>query len=287
MGGDLAPAVPVAAAAAAVAEHGLDIVLVGDPEALSATGSTLPFAASRGVIGMGEEGALAVRAKPEASIRVAVGLVADGRAGAVVSAGSTGATLAAALLGLGRLPGVRRPAIAAVLPVRGGGAGSGAVLVDAGGSTEVQPEGLLAHARMGVAYARARGVAAPRVGLLNVGTEAGKGSDLARAAGALLGGLTGFTGNVEPDGVLRGDVDVVVTDGFTGNILLKTVEALAGGGPDYGGPGAAVLLGVAGTVLVAHGAAGVSELVAALVTAEAVASEGLVDALGVLFHQTS
>lgn len=280
MGGDLAPVVPVAAAQAAVAEHGLDIVLVGDPEALRAAGSTLPFAASRGVIGMGEEGALAVRAKPEASIRVAVGLLAEGRADAVVSAGSTGATLAAALLGLGRLPGVRRPAIAAVLPVRGAGGGRGTVLVDAGGSTEVQPEGLLAHARMGLAYARARGVTAPHVGLLNVGTEPGKGSELARAAGALLEGLAGFAGNVEPDGVLRGDVDVVVTDGFTGNILLKTIEAMEGG-RDYGGPGAAVLLGVAGTVLVAHGAAGVSELVAALVTADAVAAEGLVGALGV------
>jgi len=281
MGGDHAPAVPVAAAVEAVAQHGLDIVLVGDPEALSAAGSTLPVVASGDVVGMGEEGALAVRAKPGASIRVAVGLVAEGNAGAVVSAGSTGATLAAALLGLGRLPGVRRPAIAAVLPVRGAGAGRGTVLVDAGGSTEVQAEGLVAHARMGLAYARARGVVEPRLGLLNVGTEPGKGSALARAAGALLEGLEGFSGNVEPDGVLRGDVDVVVTDGFTGNILLKTVEALQGNGRDYGGPGAAVLLGVAGTVLVAHGAAGVAELVAALVTADTVTAEGLVAALGV------
>lgn len=225
---------------------------------------------------MDEEGALAVRAKPESSIRAAVTLVAERRADAVVSAGSTGATLAAALLGLGRVRGVRRPAIAAVLPV---GERAGTVLVDAGGSTDVQPDALVTHARMGLAYARVRGVLEPRVGLLNVGTESGKGNELARSAEALLADLPGFVGNVEPGNVLAGTVDVVVTDGFTGNILLKTVEAMSGG-HSYGGPGAAVLLGVAGTVLVAHGAADVDELVTALRTADHVVAEGLVERVG-------
>lgn len=281
MGGDDAPRVPVAAATRAAAEHGLDIVLVGDPEALSAAGSDLPVAAATETIGMDEEGALAVRAKPHSSIRTAVAMVADGRAAAVVSAGSTGATLAAALLGLGRVAGVRRPAIAAVLPV---GHGAGTVLVDAGGSTDVQPEALVTHARMGIAYARVRGVAEPRLGLLNVGSEPGKGNELARSASTLLAEVQGFAGNVEPGGVLDGAVDVVVTDGFTGNILLKTVEALSGA-RGYGGPGAAVLLGVAGTVLVAHGAADVAELVTALRTADQVVAEGLVDRVGAALSQ--
>lgn len=273
MGGDDAPRVPAAAAALAVRKYGLDVVLVGDPAAVAATGvRDVPVVPADQVVGMGEEGALAVRAKPRASIRVAVGLVAEHAAAAVVSAGSTGATLAAALLGLGRLPGVRRPAIAAVLPAPGGGT----VLVDAGASMDVQPEALLAHARMGLAYARVRGVAQPRLGLLNVGTEPGKGTELARAAAALLAEVPGFAGNVEPRHVLTGKIDVVVTDGFTGNVMLKTLEA-ASVARSYGGPGAAVLLGIAGPVLVAHGAAGINELVMALRTADQVVSEKLVD----------
>jgi phosphate acyltransferase len=275
MGGDDAPRVPVAAAGRAVAELGLDVVLVGEPDALAASGAdpALPVAAATQIIGMGEDGALAVRAKPQSSIRTAIALVAEGHAAAAVSAGSTGATLAAALLGLGRIRGVRRPAIAAVLPF---GQRAGAILVDAGGSTDVQPETLVTHARMGVAYARVRGVDRPRLGLLNVGTEPGKGNELARLTAPLLAELPGFVGNVEPAHVLAGEVDVVVTDGFTGNILLKTVEALSEGRA-YGGPGAAVLLGVAGPVLVAHGAAGVDELVTALRTADRVVAERLVD----------
>lgn len=275
MGGDDAPATPLAAAAKAVAEHGLDVVLVGEPARLGNAETALPMVAAAQAVAMGEEGALAVRAKPDASIRVAVSLVAEGRADAVVSAGSTGATLAAALLGLGRVAGVRRPAIAAVLPTP---AAAGTVLVDAGATTDVQPEALLVHARMGTAYARVRGVGKPRVGLVNVGTEPGKGNELARAAAALLADLPGFVGNVEPAHVLSGAVDVAVTDGFTGNVLLKTVEALSDGRA-YGGPGAAVLLGVSGPVLVAHGAAGVDELVTALRTADRVVAEGLVDRL--------
>jgi len=219
-------------------------------------------------VSMDSDGALGVRARPDASIRVAIAELAAGRCAAVVSAGNTGATLAAAMLGLGRLPGIRRPAVGAVLPV----GAHGCVLVDAGATPEAQPASLLAHARMGVAYARVRGVASPRVGLLNVGTEPGKGTQLTKAAFDLLTPVAGFVGNVEPAGVVAGRADVVVTDGFTGNLLLKTVEALSPGIPHSG---AAALLGVPGTVLVAHGAATAAELVEALRSAASLAAGDL------------
>jgi phosphate acyltransferase len=167
---------------------------------------------------------------------------------------------------------VRRPAVAAVLPT---GAGQrGVILVDAGGTADVQPEGLVTYAHMGRAYARVRGVARPRVGLVNVGAEPGKGNALAKAAFELLSAVDGFVGNVEPAVVLGGEVDVAVTDGFTGNLLLKTVEALRHD-PDDPGAGAAVLLGCTGTVLVAHGAAGPPEIAAALRTASQAAAGDL------------
>jgi phosphate acyltransferase len=269
MGGDHAPATTVAGALLA-RDDGVDVVLVGDAERLRAEpgGTDLPVVHASEVVAMDEDPALALRSKRDASIRVAAALVADGSADALVSAGSTGATLAAGLLAIGRAPGVRRPAVAAVLP------GTGTVLLDAGASPDVQPDALVAYARMGAAYATVRGVAAPRIGLLNVGAEPGKGNALARAAEELLAELEGFVGNVEPAAVLAGAADVVVTDGFTGNVLLKTLEAAAGaGGAD--GPGAAVLLGCARPVLVAHGDAGPEEIAAALRTAAEVAAGDL------------
>jgi phosphate acyltransferase len=284
MGGDDAPHSVVAGAVLAAAD-GIQVVLVGahDPvtAALEAAGGPpLPVVDAAESIGMGEEAAVAVRAKRDASIRVAVRLVAEHlerqEPVALVSAGSTGATLAAVLLDLGRVGGVRRPVIGAVLPPVV--AGHGVVLVDAGASPDVQPEAIVASARMGVAYAQVRGVDAPRVGLLNVGEEPGKGNALARAAHEALAGTAGFVGNVEPGVVLGGGVDVVVTDGFTGNVFLKTVEAVAARAGEAGSerrPGAAVLLGAAADVLVAHGAAGPEEIRAALRTAETVARGGL------------
>lgn len=275
MGGDHAPAAAIRGALAASAA-GVEVVLVGDAERLSgelaaAGGAPLPVVHAPEAVGMDEDPAIALRAKPGASVRVAVDELAAGRAAAVVSAGSTGATLAAALLGLGRLPGVRRPAIGAVLPVR-----RGVVLVDAGASSDVQPEVLASYATMGAAYARALGVSRPRVGLLNVGEEPGKGSALAREAHGLLERREDFAGNVEPAAVLAGAVDVVVADGFTGNVFLKTLEAAPpGGGEDGEAPGAAALLGVAGEVLVAHGSADAGEFVAALRTARRLADGGL------------
>lgn len=273
MGGDRAPRAAVAAARRAVQDHRLDVVLVGDPARLGGVGETVRIVAATDVVGMAEEAALAVRAKPDASIRVAVRLLAEGMVDAVVSAGSTGATLAAGLLGLGRVPGIRRPAVAAVVPNRDAAPDVATVLLDVGATADVRPEALVAYARMGAAYARVRGVADPRVGLLNVGAEPGKGNELARAAHRLLRDTDGFVGNVEPAAVLGGAADVVVTDGFAGNVFLKTAEALGPGGSQA--PGAAVLLGVRGTLLVAHGDADERELVAALRTADRVAAAGL------------
>lgn len=276
MGGDHAPAAVVAGALRAHIDHGLQILLVGRrsdvDEALTAAGGSgaLEIVDAPDVVHDGEDPAIGVRGKPGASIRVAARLVADGRAGALVSAGSTGATLATALLTLGRIGGVRRPVVAAVLPV-----GDGVVLVDAGGSTDPQPDAVATYARMGTAYARVRGLDTPRVGLLNVGAEPGKGNALARGAYELLEAEAGFVGNVEPADVLAGAVDVVVADGFTGNVFLKTVEATTPPADPRRGPGAAVLLGVDGEVLVAHGAAGELEIAAALRTAADVAGAGL------------
>jgi glycerol-3-phosphate acyltransferase PlsX len=272
MGGDYAPAATVTGALQAY-ETGVDVVLVGQPARLQAAmagegaAGLLSVVPAAEVVDMGEDPALALHTKRDASIRVAARLVAEGRADALVSAGSTGATLAAALLLLGRLPGVRRPVVGALVPTKHGRV----VLVDAGGLAAAQPDALVGYARMGIAYAGVLGVDAPRVGLLNVGLEPGKGNALAKAAYELLGRVPGFVGNVEPDGALSGSVDVIVTDGFTGNIFLKTVEAASGGYGDR----AAVVLGVAGEVLVAHGAAGAGEVAEAVRMAAQAAAAGL------------
>lgn len=277
MGGDCAPAELVAGALRARDEHDVEVLLVGRARevarALATAGAPegLEIVDAAEVVGNDEDPAVGVRGKPRASIRVAAELVAAGRAGALVSAGSTGATLATALLTLGRLRGVRRPVVAAVLPV----GDRGVVLVDAGASADPQPEALVANSRMGVAYAQVRGIPRPRVGLLNVGTEASKGNAFARTAHDLLTREAAFVGNVEPGGALDGVVDVVVTDGFTGNVFLKTVEAVMADRDPGAGPGAAILLGVDGAVLVAHGAAREREIAAALRTAGQVAESGL------------
>lgn len=281
MGSDEGPAPLVAGAwlaLEAARRDGLDlrIWLVGDAAQLpgpEVPDSGLAVVHSADAIRMDEDPALAVRAKPDASVRRAIGLLADGRVGAVVSAGSTGATLAAALLGLGRAGGVRRPAIAGVVPVRGA-SGDAVVLVDAGASPDVQPRALVDWARLGLDYARARGTSSPLVGLLNVGAESGKGNELARTAHVLLSAWAAeqgerFIGNLEPADLLNGRVDVLVTDGFTGNVLVKTLEATA---PRSTVPPGALLLGVAGVVVVAHGAAGPEEVAAAIRTATTVAT---------------
>jgi len=212
-------------------------------------------------------------ADPQTSIGAAVLALASARVDAVVSAGASGATVAAAVMGLGRMTGVRRPALAAILP----GVNGPLVLLDVGAGMQVKPVDLVQHAALGVAYAHlGAGLARARVGLLSVGAEAGKGDRLRLAADAALR-LHSFpdatyVGPVEGHDVVTGArADVVVTDGFTGNVLLKGVEAALaaapGSFPPTVVPRAAALLGVAGTVVVCHGAATGEDLASGLALA--------------------
>lgn len=265
LGGDHAPDEIVAGAHAA-ARDGVRVLLVGPAELADPAGSLDHLLATQAVA-MDEDPALGLRGKPDATIRVAARAVAEGRAQALVSAGSTGATLAAALLELGRVEGVRRPAVAARIPVAAGVV----LLVDAGGSTDVEAAVLATYARLGVELAQRTGTPSPRVGLLNVGTEPGKGDRLHREAFDLLSERDDFAGNVEPDGVLAGQVDVLVSDGQTGNVFLKTLEAAR---PDARRDTAAPVLGVRGIVLVAHGAAKAADVRAAILLAARIAQKG-------------
>lgn len=283
MGTDHAPA-PEVEAALACRARGQRVTLVGDQEALAAalTEAGEPDGAvgldilhASGRVAMDADVGMALRRTPEASVRVAARLVADGRVAAMVSAGSTGAVIGAALLDLGRVPGVRRPGVSAVLPIPGT---DGVVLIDAGGSPDVPVQAVVGFARMGAALAAARGTVSPRVGLLNVGAEPGRGNAATRQARAALTSVDGFVGNVEPGDVLVGAVDVVVTDAFTGNVFLKTVEAAASAaGLDRQATSGALLLGARGTVVVAHGAADAAAVDGAVATAADAAAQGLAD----------
>jgi glycerol-3-phosphate acyltransferase PlsX len=254
------------------ADPALQLLLVGPPEAAGAVRNAL------GPADRDRIRTLTIHDRPadnagswvESGVRTAVLAVAEGRADAVVSAGNTGATVTSAALGLGRRPGIRRPPLAAVLPTLTGRI----LLLDVGSAVDPDVRTLATHARLGAAYAAiVHEVTAPRVGLLTIGTEPGKGDRLRRTAPEILSatvlpsGAT-YIGLVEGhDVVLGGKADVVVTDGFTGNVLLKGLEtAYAEIGPPGTDvpPRAAVLLGVAGTVVVCHGAAAPEDLAAGI-----------------------
>jgi glycerol-3-phosphate acyltransferase PlsX len=226
MGGDRAPAEVVEGARLARDEDGIDVVLVGRPEALGDTHGLKVLPASE-VVDMDDDPGVAVRRKKDSSLIRCAEAVRDGRASAMVSAGNTGATMASALLRIGRIRGVQRPAIATVLPVPGS---TPTVLLDAGANAECTPAWLVQFAQMGaVFFAERFGVADPRVALLSIGEEPGKGTSLVKETHALLsepGCLSAgkFIGNVEGRDVMTEGVDVVVTDGFTGNVVLKTLE---------------------------------------------------------------
>lgn len=226
MGGDHAPSEVVAGARRVAEELGIPVLLVGRPADLGDTGELEVQAASE-VIGMHDDPSQGVRRKKDSSLVRAAEAVREGRASAMVSAGNTGATMAAALLRMGRLPGVARPAIATPIPVPGS---TPTVLLDAGANAECSPAWLVQFAQMGAAFAAARyAIARPRVALLSIGEEGTKGTPLVRSAHGLLAEGGGgpemeFVGNVEGRDLLAGSVDVVVTDGFTGNVALKTLE---------------------------------------------------------------
>jgi glycerol-3-phosphate acyltransferase PlsX len=232
MGGDDAPASIVQGALVAARHLQIGLLLVGARRAVERELSRHPGASSLDVeildaperIEMAEAASAALRRKPLASIRVAMEAVRDGAAAAVFSAGHTGASVMAAHSAFGRLPGVDRPALATVVPTRR----DPAVLLDSGATVECRPQHLVQFAVMGSAYARvALGCPVPRVGLLSVGEEESKGNDLTREAHQLLKSApVNFVGNVEGRHVYAGDADVIVCDGFTGNVTLKTSEGL-------------------------------------------------------------
>jgi glycerol-3-phosphate acyltransferase PlsX len=219
LGGDNAPGEVILGALDAAAD-GIEVTLFG-PAGLDTQG--LPLVVTTGVIDMAEKPAEAVRAKPGSSLVSAVRAVADGEADAVVSAGNTGAMLAAGLLHLRRLKGVMRPAIAVPIPARQGPS----VLLDAGANADARPDHLVQFAHMGAVFAQEMlGIARPEVRLLSIGEEDGKGNQLTIEAHQLLREEPGlnFAGNAESRDLLRGAADVVVTDGFTGNVALKLLE---------------------------------------------------------------
>jgi glycerol-3-phosphate acyltransferase PlsX len=282
MGGDDAPGAIVDGAVDAARQLPVAITLVGAETAVRQALSrhadwgalAIDIVDAPDVVGMADAPSTALR-RPRASIRVAAELVARGGVGAVVSAGNTGATVMAAHAAFGMLPGVDRPALATVIPTRR----RPAVLLDAGANAECRPSHLLQFAVMGAVHARlALGIEKPRVGLLSIGEEESKGNELTREAHRLLKAApVHFIGNVEGREIYSGDADVIVCDGFTGNIVLKTSEGLvevvdAVLGPplrdspagreaferfrrrmDYSEYGGAPLLGVAGLVVVGHG----------------------------------
>jgi glycerol-3-phosphate acyltransferase PlsX len=281
LGGDGGPGVVVDGALLAAAEAAVAVVLVGPPDlaadllsARGATGAVQVEPASE-FVGMSEDPVRAVRSKRDATVRVAARMVRDGRADAAVSNGSTGAFVVASVFTLGRLPGVTRPAIAVTVPATHGPV----VLLDAGANVECTADLLAQFALSGTAYAAAcLHRDRPRVGLLCNGTEPGKGDALRKEAAVLCAELpVTFVGYVESGAVTSGDVaDVVVTDGFTGNVLLKGIEGMHGlthgtlardltdpdaalaaiaplGADRHGG---ALVLGVPGTIVVGHGGAG-------------------------------
>jgi phosphate acyltransferase len=225
-GGDYAPTAVLEGVVRALADDpGLEVLLIGPADVVVPFGDAhdrVTAHPARQVIGMDEHPAAAVRTKKDSSIVVGCQLVRDGAAEGFFSAGSTGACMAAATLLMGRIRGVSRPAIAAIIPT----ATTPTVLLDVGANADCKPEHLVAFAHMGRAYAQVvLDVTAPTVGLLNIGEEPTKGSLLAIEAHSLMQDQTpDFAGNIEGRDVMTGAVDVVVTDGFTGNVSLKLLE---------------------------------------------------------------
>ena len=234
MGGDNAPECNVEGALAAAKEwKDLELVLVGDQARLEAllkdqeVPANLSIRHASEVIAGDDEPVKAVRRKKDASMVVAGRMVKEGEAAAMISSGNTGALLTTGLLVVGRMPGIERPALAPMIPTLDG---KGTLALDLGANMDSKPQYLAQYAVMGSLYRqKVHGLSKPRVGLLNVGTEPGKGNELTKEAFPLLEQLPiHFVGNVEARDVMSGACDVLVCDGFAGNILLKSIEGTAG-----------------------------------------------------------
>ncbi len=303
MGTDHAPASEVEGAIAAVqADSELHVLLVGDEAAIGAQlrrrrgrpRVSVVHAPDR--ITSSDAPASALRRRPRSSMGVALRLHDEGEADAFVSAGPTGAAMAGSLLALGALPGVDRPTVAALLPTSGGAT----LLADAGANIECKPRHLVQFARLGTVYMQdLRGVSAPRVGLLNVGSEAVKGTEVVQEAYRRLEGSgLNFVGNVEGRDIIHGACDVLVCDGFAGNVLLKFYESVAGflvdnlrsrlgerqlepeveevfRVLDYEEYGGAPLLGVDGVSVICHGSSSPRAIRAALAVASGAVRSGV------------
>lgn len=313
MGGDLAPAAVVEGAFKAVRDYNLEVLLVGRSSQIEpllaqmgAPQAGLEIVDAPDVVEMHDEPAQAVRRKKGASLVVCADLVKEGRAAAMFSAGNTGAAVAVATLRLGRIPGIDRPAIASLMPNRNGWT----VLLDAGATKDGEPHYLLQNAIMGSVYAHELlDIAQPRVGLMNIGEEEGKGNKLVREAFPLLQGAPiHFVGNVEGPDLFNGRVDVAVCDGFTGNVILKVGEGVADlvmnlirdeinrqpilkipaallkpafssirRRTDYGERGGAPLLGVNGVCIIGHGRSNAVAVANAIRTAGEAVRHGIIN----------
>ena len=303
MGGDFAPGTPVAGAVLAARGGGVEVILAGDPDLVEAelakhdaAGLPISVVPSEGVIVEGEQPALALRSKPRASIAVAAGLLKAGKADALVSAGSTGGTMAASVLALGLFPGLERPTLGgpflALAPRT--------TIIDLGANVDAKPSQLLSFGALGSSFARFYfGTENPRVALLSVGSEEGKGNKQVKDAYVLFkaSGLN-FVGNVEGHELFEDRADVVVCDGFVGNVLLKFTEGLAKAAAAYLaaqlGPGSEAvqhisalaglaesgggpLFGVNGVAVVGHGRSSAEGIAGAAALAASCVDDGLVD----------
>lgn len=316
MGGDDAPAAPLDGALVAAAE-GIPVALVGDSEVLgrelNARGGAphgLRIVHAPDIVAMGDKAARELRRQRETSLYVGAELVRDGEAAALVTMGNTGAAMATALFVLGRMKGVERPALGVIIPSM---QDRPFMLLDVGANADARPSHLVQFAHMGSTYMRTvHGLEAPRVALLSIGEEASKGSALVTETHGLLAAdaRLSFLGNIESRELLSGNADVIVTDGFTGNICLKLAEGLASvlfdqlraaarssvrsriGGAlllpalrgvserfDYRQYGAVPLLGVQGGVFIGHGRSDGAAVVSALRTAYQASQGGMLGAL--------
>jgi phosphate acyltransferase len=315
MGGDNAPKIPIQAAVQAVEQLDVRLTLIGDQSRIHAL---LPDHSRNAIevidapehVGMEDEAVSAVRRKRRASIPVGLELLREQKVDAFVSAGNTGAVVASSVVSLGRLPGVSRPGIAIPFPTS---SGPPMLLIDAGAIVDPKPEYLWQHARLASVYAgRSMGITSPTVGLINNGEEPGKGNSLTRSAFQLIDAdpALNFVGNVEPKIVSSRPCDVLVTDGYTGNIVLKTGEGIvtlmqdtlraefrsrwytallasllksafrrAGRTLDYREIGGAPLLGVNGLVVIAHGSSDETALFNAIKTGIDGANQRMLSAL--------
>lgn len=232
MGGDHAPHAQVESALSAAAEWpDTHLILVGNPEVLQpllgqGAPRNISIESALEIIANDDEPVKAVRRKTNSSMVVAGRLVKDGLADAMISAGNTGALMTVGLLVVGRLKGIERPGLAAIFPTLDN---VGVLALDMGANMDAKPEHLLQYALMGSVYrSKVHGIRKPRVGLLNVGTEAAKGNELTKLAfGMLEGAPINFVGNIEARDVLDGKCDVIICDGFSGNIMLKSLEGAA------------------------------------------------------------